>query len=58
MKKIAWVCDNGCDEPTSGCVLFEDGELWADGCCGGGCVIVQINYCPVCGLKVQEGDLL
>lgn len=55
MIKHDWQCENGCDAPTSGCIRFDDGELWADGCCGGGCVIVQLNYCPVCGKEVPTG---
>jgi hypothetical protein len=55
MRDGKWECVNGCKPPTSGTVIFEDDEpeqLWADGCCGGGCAIVQLNYCPVCGVKI------
>ena len=52
-KDAKWQCENGCQPPNSGTVLFDDGTMFADGCCGGGCVIVEINYCPVCGLKVK-----
>lgn len=56
-KEVVWFCKNGCEHPSSGCEINDNGDLWASGCCGGGCVIVELNYCPVCGEKIEKQSL-
>ena len=42
-------------QPTGQIEQSNDGSWHVNGCCGGGCYVLQdIHYCPFCGTKLPR----